>query len=75
MPRLVREVGVGGHREDLDAEALQLLVVIGEVTELRRADEGEVGRVEEEDRPLALDVLVGHVDECAVLVRGRGERA
>ena len=66
MPRLVREVGVGRHGVDLDAELLELGVVVGEVAELGRADEGEVGRVEEEDRPLAGDVGVGDVDELAV---------
>src|SRR5690606_8749322 len=67
VPRLVREVRVGRDGEDLDAELLQLLVVVREVAELRRADEREVCGVEEEDRPLALDVLVGHGHEGAVL--------
>ena len=40
----------------------------GEVFELSRAHEGEVGRVEEEDRPLALQVGVGDGDELAVVV-------
>ena len=57
VPRLVGEVGVGRHRVDLDAELLELGVVVGQVAELGRADEGEVGRVEEDDRPLALQVV------------------
>jgi hypothetical protein len=48
--------------------------VVGQVAQLGRADEGEVGRVEEEDRPGAEQVLVGHVDELAVLEGGSGER-
>jgi hypothetical protein len=32
--------------------------------------EGEVGGIEEEDRPLALHVLVGDVDELAFLESG-----
>ncbi len=73
VPRLVREVGVGRDRVHLDAEALQLLVVVGEVAELGGADEGEVGGVEEHDRPVAAQVGVGDVDELAVLERRRGE--
>src|SRR5690606_12206413 len=58
-------------RVDLDTETLELGVVVGQVTELGRAHEGEVGRVEEHDRPLAAEVLVGDLDELAV-VEGRG---
>src|SRR3546814_4419624 len=70
VPRLVREVGVGRHAVDLDAEALELGVVVGQVTELGGAYEGEVGRVEEHHRPLALEVLVGHVHELALAEGG-----
>ena len=66
MPGLVDEVGVGGHREHLDTHLLQLLVVLGEVGQLGGADEGEVTGVEEEDRPLAGDVVLAHLDEFAV---------
>ncbi|MPM17428.1 hypothetical protein SDC9_63817 [bioreactor metagenome] len=74
VPGLVDEVRVGRHGEDLDAELLQLLVVVGHVTELGRADEGEVGRVEEEDGPLADGVLVGDLDELPLVEGLRGER-
>ena len=66
VPGLVDEVGVGGHREHLDTHLLQLLVVLGEVGQLGGADEGEVTGVEEEDRPLAGDVVLAHLDEFAV---------
>src|SRR4051812_7057623 len=55
VPGLVAEVGVGGDRVDLDAELLEGGVVVGQVAQLRRTDEGEVGRVEEDHRPLALE--------------------
>ena len=71
---LWREVGVGRHAVDLDAELLELGVAVGQVVELGRADEGEVGRIEEEDRPLALGGRLGDVDELAVLEGGRLER-
>ena len=74
VPGLVGEVGVGGHAVDVDAERLELAVVVGEVAELGRADEGEVGRVEEHDGPAATQVGVGDRDELAVLVGGGGER-
>jgi hypothetical protein len=44
--------------------------VVGHIAQLGRAHEGEVGRVEEEDGPLALDVVAGDVDELAILVSG-----
>ena len=56
-------------------ELLQHLVVLAEVLELGRADESEVGRIEEQHRPLAGEVLVGDVEEVlARLERGRPER-
>ncbi|MPM79922.1 hypothetical protein SDC9_126965 [bioreactor metagenome] len=73
-PGLVREVGVGRDRIDFDAQLLEFGVQIGHVAEFGRADEGEVGRVEEEDRPLALQVGIGHGDELAVLVGLDDER-
>ena len=52
--------------ECLDVHRLQLLVVVGEVTQLGRADEGEVTGVEEEDGPLAIDVGVGDLNEVPI---------
>ncbi len=43
------------------------------VTQLGGADEGEVGRVEEEDVPLALQAFLGDVDELAIMVGGGAE--
>jgi len=75
MPCLVDEVRIGGHRVDLDAQVLQLAVVLGQITQLGRADEREVTGVEEEDRPGAPHVGFGHLDEFArvVCVRGEGQ--
>ena len=58
VPRLVGEMRVGRDAVDLHAELLEFRVVVGEVAELGRADEGEVGGVEHEHGPLALEVLV-----------------
>jgi hypothetical protein len=74
VPRLVREVRVGRHAVDLDAELLEGVVVVGQVLELRRADEGEVGRVEDEHAPLAADRLIRDLDELPVGKSGRLER-
>lgn len=70
MPHLVREVGVGGDDVDLGAGLLELGVVVGGVLDLGRAIEGEGGRHEDEDGPLALQAGVGDLDELAVLVGG-----
>ena len=67
MPSLVHEVGVGGDTVNLNAHLLQLLVVVCEVAELGRADEGEVAWVEEEDGPLAEDVVLADLGELAVV--------
>src|SRR3546814_20395304 len=70
VPRLVRVVGVGRHAVDLDAEAPELGVVVGQVTALGGAYEGEVGRVEEHNRLLDIAVLVGHVNELPLAEGG-----
>mmetsp|Transcript_37506 Transcript_37506/g.87313 ORF Transcript_37506/g.87313 Transcript_37506/m.87313 type:complete len:200 (+) Transcript_37506:3728-4327(+) len=71
VPDLVREVGVGRDDVDLGAQLLELGVVVGGVLDFGRAVEGEGGRHEDQDRPLALQGLVGQVDELAV-VEGLG---
>jgi hypothetical protein len=63
-------VGVGRYGVDLDAQRLEGRVVVGQVAQLGRADEGEVGRVEEHDGPLALEVVLGDGDELAVVEGG-----
>src|SRR5699024_10198148 len=70
VPCLVGEVGVGGDRVDLNAQLLEFCVVVSQVAQLGRANEGEVGRVEEYYGPLAFQVGFGHVDELAVVVGG-----
>src|SRR3546814_18427946 len=74
VPRLVAEMRVGRHRIDFDAEALKRFILVGEVFELGRADEGEVGGIEEENRPLARNIGVRAGDELALLVRGGAAR-
>ncbi|CEI75455.1 Putative uncharacterized protein [Pseudomonas aeruginosa] len=67
VPDLVREVGVGGHDVDLGTGFLELAVVVGGVFDLGRAVEGEGSRHEDQDRPLALQGFLGHLDELAVV--------
>jgi hypothetical protein len=74
VPRLVGEVRVGRDAVHLDAEVLELAVLVGQVLELGRAHEGEVGRVEDEHAPLALERLLGELDELAGVVGGGLER-
>jgi hypothetical protein len=68
------KVGVGGHAVDFDAQFLELSVVVSQVFQLGWANEGEVGWVEENDRPLAFQVSVRHFYEVAVFVCGSFER-
>ncbi|MNT28028.1 hypothetical protein D3C72_1636840 [compost metagenome] len=68
VPDLVREVRVGGHDVDLGTQLLELGVVVGRVFDFGRAVEGEGRRHEDQHRPLALERLVGHIDELAVEV-------
>ena len=74
MPGLVREVGVGGHRVDLDADFLEGRVFIRQVAQFGWADEGEVGRVENDDRPFAFQVGVGYGTKLAVVKSSGLER-
>src|SRR3546814_3184833 len=74
MPRLVAEMRVGRDAVYLDAHLLERRIDAGQILEFGRADEGEVGRIEEEDRPFAAHVGVGDGHELALLVRLRAER-
>src|SRR3546814_16252729 len=69
VPRLVAEMRVGRHRIDFDAEALKRFILVGEIFELGRADEGEVGGIEEENRR-SEERRVGK--ECVSKCRFRG---
>jgi hypothetical protein len=58
-------MGVGRDAEDFDAELLEFLVMFGEVFEFGGANEGEISRVEEKNRPGVLDAFLGHFNEFA----------
>ena len=68
MPGLVDEMGVAGDGVDLAAGGLEVGVLVGQVLQLRGADEGKVGGVEEEHRPLAQDIGLGDRLECPLVV-------
>lgn len=67
-PGLVAEVSVRRDGVDLNAQILELRVVIGQILQLGRADEGEILRVEEEDGLVTPQILVVHLDELAALI-------
>ena len=50
VPGLVGEMRVGGYAVDFHAQFLEFGVVVGEVAEFGRADEGEIRGVEHERR-------------------------
>lgn len=68
VPGFVGEVGIGGDGVDLYAQFLEFRVVVRQVAQFGGADKGEVSRVEEEHRPLALKVRLGQVYKFALIV-------
>ena len=73
VPGLVAEMGVGRHRIDLNAHALQRGILVLQIFQFGRADKGEVRRIEEEHRPLALGCRVADFQKLAGLKSLRGE--
>ena len=65
---------VGRHAVDLDAKLLEFRVTVGQIAEFGRADEREVGRIEHDDGPLALEVFFRDGHEFALVIRGCLER-
>ncbi|MCY1440960.1 hypothetical protein D9M71_572550 [compost metagenome] len=74
MPHLVGEVGVGGHDVDFGAHLLEFGVVVGGIFNFGRAVEGEGGRHEDQNGPLAFQVRLGDFDELAVVESSSLER-
>ena len=70
MPGLVREVRIGGNGVALDAQLLEFRIDIGQIAQLGRADEGEVGWVEKDNGPLAFEVGVADRNELASVKSG-----
>jgi len=58
-PGQLRELIVGGAAEHDRVAILEIAVQVGESDDLRRADEGEVLRIEEDDLPLARKAFLG----------------
>ncbi len=56
VPGLVHEDGVGREGHDVRIRGRYLRIQFGQVLELRRADEGEVRRIEDDDEPLATEI-------------------
>ncbi len=74
VPRFVGKVGVGGNTVDLNAQFLELGIVVSKVTQLGRANERKVGWIEEHDRPFAFQVGFADRDELALVVGSGVER-
>ena len=68
MPCLVHEVRVARDGIDLAVRFLELRVVVLQVFKLRRANEREVCRIEEEYAPLAEHIRLRHRAEGLILV-------
>ena len=63
VPGFVGEVGVGRHAVDLNAQGLEGVVMVGQVTEFGGANKGEVGGVKEHHGPLTLQGGFGDLDK------------
>ena len=69
MPSLVHEMRIRRDGVDLAALRLEFRVAVLQVLELRRADEREIRRIEEEHAPLPEHILARHRAERIVLER------
>jgi hypothetical protein len=49
----VDELGIGTDRNDLGADLLEPIILLCQSSKFGRSDEGEIRRVEEENRPFA----------------------
>ena len=67
MPCLVYKMCIGTYREHLYSHPFQQLVLVGQVFQLCRTYECEIGGIEEEKRPLPFNVFVGNGLELPVL--------
>ena len=70
LPGQVDELGVGAHRDDVAPHLHEPVVLLCQSSELGRSNEGEVGRVEEEDRPALAGDLVGERELPEVVLHG-----
>ncbi|MNT75467.1 hypothetical protein D3C72_2143650 [compost metagenome] len=64
------EVGVGRNAVHVHAQFGEFRLEIGQVFQFGWANEGEVGWVEHEDGPLALQRFFAQVNELAIVVSG-----
>lgn len=55
-PCVVGELGIDGNTDHFHATLLELFITVIEGNQLRRADEGEIERVEEDNGSFAFDV-------------------
>ena len=66
-------MGVAGDGVDLTARRPEFFIQVGQILQLRGADEGKVGGIEEEYVPLAQHVRLGDGAEGVVLVALNGK--
>ena len=69
MPCFMRKVGVSRNRVNVNAQFLQLFIMVSDVTQFSRAYESEVSRVEEEDAPAAFGIFLSNFYELTVFER------
>ena len=67
MPGLVGEVGVGRNRVDFNTQLLEFFVRFSKIFQFSRADKREVSRIEEDNRPVTLQISFSDWNELAIM--------
>jgi hypothetical protein len=69
LPRLVHELGVRAHSDDVAAHFDEAIVLLCQSSEFGRSDEREICGIEEEDSPAFVLDLVLHAEFAEVAFR------
>lgn len=75
MPGFVDIMGIAGNRIDLASGFLELWIILCQIFQLRRANEGKVRRLEEEHAPLSQHILFRNRLKTAVAISLHGKIA
>lgn len=74
MPGFVGEMRVGRDSIDFHPQCLERVIVICEITQFGWTNDGEVGRVEKHDGPLAFQIGITNRNKFAIVRSGGVER-
>ena len=69
MPSFVNEMGIAGYGIDFASDFLEFIIFVLQIFQFCGAYKGEICGIEEENAPLANEVLIAYIDEITVLIR------